>query len=342
MNVSAGAVIDGRYRVIRRLGQGTFGEVYAVDDLHQDQRVALKMLTRVSASGGPWREAQILTQLRSPYVLEVWNADFDAGVPYLVTEVADLGDADSRLRPRGVPPAEAVRWLRCAARGAAATNDAGLLHRDIKPANMFLAANGDAKLGDFGIACLMDANGEGGRGGTLLTMAPEVVAGGNTSVASDVYSLGAALYALLAGQYAHDHPDAAVVQSRIISGATPSLRDDAPHVGRALASRVAAAMAVLPSDRYSGPAELDAALGDLPVPPRSWIRTDDHSSHIACWRGTAKGKPGATVCLVAAGSRAEVLAQHQPSARRILAACRPPAPPSAWSRNVRAAITAIG
>jgi serine/threonine protein kinase len=335
-----GALIDNRYEVRRYLGSGSFGEVYEVLDRHQDVIVALKFL-RSLPGGAMWEEAQILTRLESEYILRVRNATFDSGVPFLVTDLAFHGSADAPMSPVGVSPGEAVRWLRAACRGAARTHAAQLLHRDIKPANIFLRGDGQAMLGDFGIAVLMDAAGRAACGGTAQTMAPEVAAGGQTTIASDVYSLGATLYALLAGRYAHDGPTGPACMANVVNGSPPALRDVAPHVSQALAQRVAKAMARDPVDRYPSAAAFDAALGSLPEAERQWQRTDEHPTHQACWRGTAAGKSGATVCLVLAGRRAEVLAQHQPTRRRITAACRPPAPPSAWSRNLRAAMAAV-
>jgi hypothetical protein len=174
----------------------------------------------------------------------------------------------------------------------------------------------------------MDVNGEASPAGTPITMAPEVAGGGRTSVPGDVYSLGATLYALLSGEYSNVHGD-------------PPLRDLAPHVTQALAQRVHKAIARDPADRYTRPADFDTALGDLPVPRRAWRRTDEHGTHAACFRGEALGKTDATVCLVPAGTRWEVLAQHQPSGRRITAACRRPGPRSVVPRNLRAAIADV-
>jgi serine/threonine protein kinase len=262
----------------------------------------------------------------------VWNADVVAGRPYLVTELATNGTVDKYMAPRGIPPKEAVRWVRHAARGAARTHDAGLLHLDIKPGNLFLDAKGEALLGDFGLAAAMDANGHGPPVGTPATKAPEVEAGGPSSRASDVYSLGATLYALLTGVYPFPRPYLA-------------LRDLAPHIPQVLAQRIAKAMADDPADRHQKAGDLDAALGDLPDSDRYWFRTDEHvpGGHDACWRGQAAGKADTTVCVTAAsGTRFDVTAQHQPSGRRITNACRTGVSRRELPRTVRAAIRASG
>jgi serine/threonine protein kinase len=336
-----GTLIAGRYRIQGFLGRGTFGEVYAVHDAHQGVARALKFLNRTPGGSGVWQEAVILTALRSDYILPVWNADFEAGVPFLVTELAVNGSASHRMPAHGLTPAQSVRWIRSASRGAARTHDAGLVHRDIKPDNVFINSTDEALLGDFGLAHAMDASGQAPYGGTPVTMAPEVIVGGPTSVQSDVYSLGATLFRFLSGVFPVEHPDPAQLAALVVAGKLTSLRDVAPHVGKALDQRVKRALSLDPSRRYSSAAEFDAALGELPTSDRHWARTDEHvGPHLACWRVAGGGKGDATVCVNAVGSRFEVIAAHQPSGRRITAACRAAAPQSTIARNVRAAIAA--
>lgn len=336
-----GSLIGNRYEVRGYLGSGGYGEVYRVHDRHQNQVVAAKLLR--SIPGATWDEAQMLTGLRSEYILPVLNADFDVGVPFLVTELALYGTTDAHMSPTGVPPDLAVRWVRHACRGAARTHQAGLVHRDIKPQNLFLTAASEAVLGDFGLAGAIGPTGVAGPHGTPCTIAPEAVPGGFTSALSDVYSLGATLYALLAGRYAHAHPDPAQNYALVLNTPIPPLRDYAPHVSRALNQRIMRAMARNPTDRYQSAAEFDAELGALPIPMRYWRRTDQHAAagHACCWLGTSAGKADVGICLIPVGSRFEVVAQHEQSGRRIIAACRPAAPPSAAARNLRAAMSNV-
>src|ERR1700735_5353836 len=97
-------LIANRYDVIRRLGGGSFGEVFEVEDQYQGGRLALKLLEASNLTEA-WSEAEILTRLRSPYILEVRNADIDeSGVPFLVTELASNGSADNAMEPLPVSP----------------------------------------------------------------------------------------------------------------------------------------------------------------------------------------------------------------------------------------------
>lgn len=327
MALAPGTLIGNRYAVISKLGDGTYGDVYRARDTHQQLEVAVKLMKH--NYGPTWQEAQVLSELESDYILRIRNAALDSGVPFLVTDIAEHGAADVAMNPIGVDPENAVRWTRHACRGAARTHAARLIHRDIKPGNLFLTGSGGAQLGDFGLAELMDANEEAAPLGTPATKAPEVAAGNNTTVRSDVYSLGATLYALLVGQYAASIGDMPV-------------RDAARHVSRALAGHVHKAMSDTPADRFADAAAFDAALGSLPIQSRAWRRTDEHApAHLYCACGHTVGKQDVTICLVpTTGKRAEVVAMHAASRRRVTAACRGEAPPSQHDRNIRAAIAA--
>ena len=339
-----GYVFANRYPLNRFIGSGAYGDVYEAVDTHQaDAVVAIKLLNAVNPVRS-WAEAAVLTELQSPYILGVRNADVATGVPYLVTNLAPFGSASGRMTPQGVPPEVAIGWIRHACRGATRTHHNGLVHRDIKPDNLFLTAEDSAVLGDFGLAELMDPAGLASWGGTPNTMAPEVAAGGQTSVRSDVYSLGASMYALLAGRYAHDGPNGPACCAAVVAGPPPRLRDIAPHVTLALAARIETAMERNVTKRYPDAAAFDAALGELPLVSRNWRWTDEHvPTHNACFRGESRGSGvDATVCVVANGRRFAVEARHQPSGNRILAASRPPAPRSALARNLRTAMAAVG
>jgi serine/threonine-protein kinase len=344
-----GSVINGRYEVISALGSGAQGEVYEVRDLYQDEVVALKFLTGVYA--GPWDEAIALTMLRDDHILPIRNADTAAGVRFVVTELATDGTIASYMAsaPAGVVPADtAIRWTRDAAQATERTHAANLLHTDIKPPNMFLNGSGHIRLGDYGLASVRDAVGLGHTSGTAETLAPEVasaiVAGTAraTSIASDVYSLGATMYWMLAGQPpfqpapGHDLRASAPV---IAAHRPTPIRDVAPHVSQTLALRIGKAMNPDPAARYGTAGEFAAALGSCPAPERAWVRTNEHATHAGCWRGDAAGKSTVLVCAEVAGRRAIVTATKLPSGRSITGAsatCSLSALPATLRRTFKA------
>lgn len=341
---ATGQIIGTRYEVLDYLGDGATGEVYKVFDRHQGFECALKLLgPNSSGATGPWHEAQILTELQSDFILPVRNADTFAGLPFLVTDIATSGTAADAMEPVGVEPTRAVRWISAACHGAARTHDAGLIHRDIKPANLFLIADDAILLGDFGMAALMGPDGSAGRDGTPVTVAPEVAAGGSTTIRSDVYSLGASLYALLAGRYRHNAPTKAAVLAAIRAGPGTQIRDAAPHVNRGVANCVEKAMARDPHDRYANATAFAAALSNVVPPLRRWRRTDEHGHHRSCWRGEATGRAEAVICCIEAGSgrHAHIEARYV-SGRTITEACRPRSTYRNLARQVRSAIRSIG
>lgn len=338
--VPAGAWIANRYRVEAFLGDGSFGEVYRVWDEHQGQTVALKLLDPVKVSHWPWHEATQLTRLRSDFILPVWNADIAGGYPYVVTEVAGFGSVGDRLQLGPFTPRAAAQVIREAAKGTARAHDDGIVHRDIKLDNVFLGADGRAVLGDFGLAHPLNAAGQAPRAGTPITMAPEVLAGGATTRASDVYSLGASLYACVTGEYPYQTAagdDVGLLMGLVAAGPPPPVRDLAPHVSRLLGAIVGSAMNRDPARRPSA-AALDAELGRVTF-SREWTPAA-HPGHVRCWESTGPGS--VHVCTVTNGRRTAVEVRHASSARRILAHCYPAVPSAQVPAKLRRIFERLG
>lgn len=309
-------MIENRYEVLDQLGRGTTSVVYEVRDHHQNEISALKFILNLHPTA-TWAEAQILTGLRGEYILPVRNADFASGVPYMVTEVAPSTVHGAIQPDLGTDIDNAIKWTRQACRGVSRIHDVNLLHNDIKPENLFLDRHHNTLVGDLGYASLRDTGGHGTFAGTAMTMAPEVATVGATipqanwglhrptTIASDVYSLGATLYWLLAGQPQFFVPgDMIATMSLVAAALPPPLRDIAPHVPQGLAERVDRAMARNPADRYATPAAFDAALGTLPTVHRRWNRITPHPGHTQCFLGTGHGSD-LHVCAVPTGARTQ-------------------------------------
>src|SRR5581483_2164977 len=205
-----GQLIDGRYEIQAVLAPGGQGDVYQVLDHHENDVYVLKLLNPNIVSGSVWQEAQILRYLRDDHILEIRNAAVVLGRPYIVTALARHGTLETALAATngaGLPVDDVITWTRQAAMGVARAHDASLVHNDLKPGNLFLDANRDCLVGDFGMAALIPAGQTSTVpfGATAETAAPEVAStwGMNApaaSVASDVYSLGATAYWLLAAR----------------------------------------------------------------------------------------------------------------------------------------------
>ena len=201
------AVIAGRYRVRARLGRGATKEVYLAYDERLDREVAVALV--VGAIGNPaagariTREAQVTGRLGDhPNVITAYDTGEHEGIPYLVLRAmpgGSLADVLDRGRPR---TADALRWGREIAAALAHAHAHDVVHRDVKPDNVWLAADGSAALGDFGIAHqlgLERLTAEGVVVGTVRYLSPEQIRGEEIGPASDLYALGVTLYELVTG-----------------------------------------------------------------------------------------------------------------------------------------------
>lgn len=306
MSLNPGDLVRGRYEVVRSLGNGTYGDVYEVFDQHQHFNCALKLFDPSAPVADAWEEASVLTGMRGDGIVRVWNADHDAGQAFIVTDLMKEGSVDQRIPADvGVDIATSARWITEAALGVARLHDKNLLHNDIKPANIFLNDIGGACMGDMGLAKLMDPHGYGPAGGTAATIAPEVASGYLTSdpacstIRSDVYSLGASLYWLLAGRPIRPIPPPGVhPATHAATTTTVRLFDVAPHVPIDLDRIVMRALSPDPADRYATVADFSAAVRHRTTQAWTWQRTPAHSSHQACFEATSPNKSGITVCAV--------------------------------------------
>ncbi|MGE0399094.1 MAG: serine/threonine-protein kinase [Kofleriaceae bacterium] len=231
----------GRYRLLRRIGQGGMGEVWRAEDRALRRGVALKILSpehgkKPSRVARFEREIQATAAVSHPNVVRIhdWGVT-DDGVWYYAMDLLEGKDLGTVVRKAGLlPPALVVDLFFDAAKGLAAAHRAGVIHRDIKPSNLFVVAP-DAEpvrleLLDFGIARMAAADENDGEltmagvvMGTPGFMAPEVVAGAPASVASDIYGLAASIYFALTGTTPKDANNAPV--SELIAGIPPELDD---------------------------------------------------------------------------------------------------------------------
>jgi urea transport system substrate-binding protein len=205
------------YRILKVLGRGGMGVVFLAEDTHLQRQVALKvMLPDLVASSAArerfLREARAGAALRSDHVVVVYQVGLDRDVPFLSMELLRGESLDARLqRGERFSSREVVRIGREVADGLAAAHEQGLIHRDIKPANIWLegepgasATGGRVKVLDFGLARFAGSRSNltqtGRVVGTPEFMSPEQARGEELDGRSDLFSLGAVLYALCSGQ----------------------------------------------------------------------------------------------------------------------------------------------
>ncbi len=207
-----GRVIKGRYRVLRKLGQGGMGSVYLAEQLAIARKVALKVLHGDFARDQEFvkrfrLEARLAASLNHRNVITIYDFDqADDGSLFIAMEYLEGRTLAEVVRQDGaLAVGRAVRLGLQVAQGLEAAHRAGVIHRDIKPHNiMVLGAGDEVKLMDFGIARLMDAGGAGLTRtgvvmGTPAYMAPEQIEGGEITEQTDIYAFGIVLYEMLTG-----------------------------------------------------------------------------------------------------------------------------------------------
>ena len=258
----------GPYRIVRRLGGGGMGVVYAAADDALNRQVAVKVIAPDLAENPSFRErftreALTLAALDSPSVVHVYAHGEDDGRLYLATQLIPDGDLGAMLQSYGAPPTKvALDLISQVAAGLSDAHTAGMIHRDIKPANILLRRRDNqmqAYLGDFGIARNLSAEENHAEKastiGTPSYMAPELHTGGDAGVATDIYSLGCLLWAALTGRAPYTGTSEQQIVSAHLEQPVPQLPGKSALV-RETNRILRTAMAKNPADRYVSAAQL--------------------------------------------------------------------------------------
>ena len=244
------------FELVQRLGSGQTSVVWLATEKARGREVALKLPKPTLQSDPMLRrmfenEVHITLKLDHPNVVRAYDGRPTGPQAFLSLEYCPGGTLDQLLLERGRLPLERARALvHHVAMGLDHTHSGKVLHRDVKPANVFLGAEGEAKLGDFGTGTFQGDD-AAERVGTAFYMAPEVFEGIATSVRSDVYSLGVLAYEVLSGErpFVGETYDALMVAH--LHSLPRDLRAVRPELGKGLASVVAKAMSRDPGRRYA-------------------------------------------------------------------------------------------
>ncbi len=260
----------GPYRVVRLLGAGGMGEVYAAEDQRLGRQVALKVIRDQpdddSARRRFWREARAAAAATHPNVCQIFDVGEEGGEAWLAMELLEGEALSARLARGALPVAEAVPLMLGVLAALQALHARGLVHRDLKPSNVFLTPAG-VKLLDFGLARPVAA--AGGATATELTqagvlvgtpqyMAPEQLRGEPLDARSDVFAAGALLFEMLAGRKAFEGRTLFEVTHAVLHEQPPVLSGSAAVA--ALDRAVRRALSKRPEERHPGAEALAAEL----------------------------------------------------------------------------------
>jgi Tol biopolymer transport system component len=230
----------GPYEIVSALGAGGMGEVYRARDTRLGREVAIKVLPqKLSADADALdrfeREARAVAALSHPNILALHDFGREGAVVYAVAELLDGETLRERLSGGALPARKAIEYAVQVAQGLAAAHEKGIVHRDLKPENIFVTRDGRIKILDFGLAKVGSPGGEltmsptvaatepGTVLGTVGYMSPEQVRGQPADHRSDIFSFGAILYEMLAGQRAFRADSAAETMAAIAQKDPPEL-----------------------------------------------------------------------------------------------------------------------
>ena len=264
----------GEFRLLRRLGGGGMAEVWLAEQTSLRRQVAIKVMRPDIQADETCRrrfeqEALATAGLNHPNIVQVYAVGESNGVRYIAQEYVSGMNMRDYILKKGPPTAHiALHLLKQVASALQAASDQGIVHRDIKPENILLTRKGVAKVVDFGLAQLAQGSDlrltqAGMTMGTPLYMSPEQVQGSKVDQRSDLYSLGATFYHLLAGRPPFRGETALAVAFHQVHTPPPSLIDSRPDLSSSVCRLIQRMLAKKPDDRFPSAQSLLQELREL-------------------------------------------------------------------------------
>ena len=285
----------GTYHIRDQVGRGGMGTVYLAEHATLRRKVALKVLTADGAGQKAGverflREARAAAALDHPNIVRVFDVHQSGELHYIVMEYVEGRTLDSLVQGGGaMAPGRAVAYLSQAAAGLQHAYEKGFVHRDIKPANLMVAKDGTVKILDMGLARSTVDSGDrvtellddGAVVGTADFISPEQATNQpGVDIRADIYSLGATLFALIAGQPPFQGSTSQVLMQHQLKAA-PSLADFDRTIAPGLAAVVAKMLAKKPAERFATPADVIAALAP-------WLPNRDGAQKVMAGLSTSE------------------------------------------------------
>ncbi|MDQ2647711.1 MAG: serine/threonine protein kinase, partial [Myxococcota bacterium] len=313
MPVEIGQLIEGKYRIVRLVGEGGMGSVYEGQAVRINRRVAIKVL-HAAFSGNQEvmqrfeREAQAAGRIGNDHILEVLDlGSLPDGDHYIVMEFLDGESLSARIRARGrMSPQELTPLIRQVLVGLGAAHTAGIVHRDLKPDNIFilkekLGRPDFVKIIDFGISKFQPLSGDGMKMtrtgavmGTPYYMSPEQASGSHEAdQRSDLYSVGVMMFEAVTGRVPFDAGTFNQLMFKIVLAEVPTVESIVPDIDPAYSSVIAKAMARDVSFRFQDSTEFVEALDNwaargasvsvpptLGATPQNWLTEGANTANV--------------------------------------------------------------
>ncbi len=260
-----GQKIDGRYQIIRTIGEGGMANVYLAYDTILDREVAVKVLRGDLASDEKFvkrfqREAKAASSLNHPNIVEMYDVGEDNGNYFIVMEYIDGKTLKSLIKKRGgLSLAETVDIMMQLTSAIACAHDSFLIHRDIKPQNVLILEDGRVKITDFGIAIAMNSaelTQTNSVMGSVHYLPPEQANGSGATIKSDIYSLGILMYECLIGKLPFKGENAVEIAIKQMKEKIPSMCSQNELIPQSVENVVLKACAKNPRNRYESVSEM--------------------------------------------------------------------------------------
>jgi eukaryotic-like serine/threonine-protein kinase len=267
--IQIGDRVDGRYRITSRIARGGMADIYEAYDVVLRRTVSLKVM-REDMMGNPEnvkrfsRECIAASSLNNPNIVRVYGQGVVDGRPYMANEYIKgqtLRDKLNFAPVHYLTPLESCEVMLQLTSGIAYVHEHGIIHRDIKPDNLFYMNDGSIKIADFGISSAVGEKENGDAvSGTVYYTAPEILMGAESSIASDIYSMGVVFYEILTGGVPFDGEKVEDVALKQIKDHFPEPSKRVPDIPRSLDKIVVKACRKRPEERFSSALEMHDAI----------------------------------------------------------------------------------
>jgi serine/threonine protein kinase/WD40 repeat protein len=247
----------GEFELVEKIGSGGMGSIYKARKKNLDRFVAIKILRRDPGEAARFRmEAEAAAALAHPNIVSIYEVGITDGSPWLCMQYIEGCNLKQYIDRHDITPSEAARITRTIALGVSHAHQRGVLHRDLKPANVLMDAHQQPYVTDFGLAKLIKSDTDVTQSGTILGtpgyMSPEQASGKvrNLTVATDVYGLGALLFALLTGDAPFTGDSSLQILRRVVEEPAASPRFKNTDVDKDLATICLKCLEKSPELRY--------------------------------------------------------------------------------------------
>src|ERR1700753_1288447 len=298
-DLSPGAIVDNRYRVLSRLGAGGMADVFLAEDQQLGRKVALKLLHRRFAADPDFverfrREAQAAAGLQHPNVVSVYDRGNFEDTYYIAMEYLPGRSLKQLIRQEApLDPIRAIDITIQILKAARFAHRRGVIHRDLKPHNVIVDDADQAKVTDFGIARAgaSDMTETGSIMGTAQYLSPEQAQGHAVGEGSDLYSIGVVLYEMLTGRVPFDADAAVTIALKHVSEAPPPPSQFNPNIPPELEQTVLWVLNKNPSDRPADADQLITVLEHCREAIIAGAAGQNTASMAALAAGAAAGMP---------------------------------------------------